>query len=216
MLVPGSSPSIRRTRSNSRSASSVRFWARAIRPRTYGRLRRVGQQTSGLGRLAIGSRQVLTVEKREAQVEARDAEAAIDLQRVTESRGGWRILEPLEQGDAAVVGVVGTLTQVRGGWPAPACRENNHKDTKDTKGQKTPSRPVRYVPVDGLAADGDGRRAHDAFSFFNRQHLVRLLAGGGVDTSARPGHADGVDARRRAEAERERQFALRRDSSNRS
>ena len=76
------------------------------------RLRTIGQCGHGRARFGRGLIQVAAIEQRDRQVEMREPEVGVDLQRLTERVGRGIVVELLEVRDAQIVGPVGALEPV--------------------------------------------------------------------------------------------------------
>src|SRR5262245_60158391 len=93
------------------------------------RLRGRWQEARALCRLAHRALQIERIQERDAQVDTRDRERAVDLQRLAECVGRLRILELLEQRDAEVVCAIRALSRrVRRPGRARAAAAHGHNE----------------------------------------------------------------------------------------
>src|SRR5438270_1929497 len=99
---------------------------------------------------------ILTVEQRQAQIEMRDGQRAVDLKRLTERGRGIRIVELLEIGHAAVVGDVRALERVpprrpttasaRGDGDRDQCDDRRTTSERAVDGPRATPGQSRYLP----------------------------------------------------------------------
>ncbi len=77
-------------------------------------LRSIGRERGRVLSFPLGSRQIGHIEKRDAEIDVREVELRIDLQRASEGVSSLFVFELLEQRHADVVGAICILARGRG------------------------------------------------------------------------------------------------------